>query len=515
MVGHSVFTLTKAEKIIAWGLAGVSFFLHFFSNLTGGYGFFRDELYYIACSDHLAWGYVDQPPLSLWVLKLSRLALGDSLAAIRFVPALAVAGTVFLTAKIAKELGGKEWALFLASLAVVISPIHLAMGGFYNMNPIDMFIWALAFYLVVRIINSRQATLWLWLGIVLGLGLLNKISVLFLGAGLFVGLLLTQREWLKTKWPYLAGSIAGILFLPYILWNVFHDMAHLEFIHNASAGKYSGRSSLDFIGEVFTGLHPLNFPLWLACLLALYFNGRLKPYRILGWIFVTVFIILLVNRTSKGEYLAAAFTGVFAAGGVFLEQVLNRAYRRWALYVYPSLMVILTIIIVPLVLPVLPVDQYIQYAKVLGHEPSSSENKKLSDLPQFYADMFGWKEKARDIAAVYNTLSPADKAKCAIFSNNYGRCGAIDFYGKAYGLPSSIGNHNNYWIWGPGDYTGEVMIIMGGSKEDHEGDFESVALVGKSECNHCMPYENGANIWVCRGLKKGLKEIWPDEKHYE
>ncbi len=177
--------------------------------------FFRDELYYIACSDHLAWGYVDQPPASLWLLKISRLVLGDSLVAIRFVPALAVAGTVLLTAKIVKELGGKEWAVFLASLAVVISPIHLAMGGFYNMNAIDMFIWALAFYLIARIVNSRQTILWLWLGLVLGIGLLNKISVLFLGAGLFVGLLLTQREWLKTRWPYIAGGIAGFLFLPY------------------------------------------------------------------------------------------------------------------------------------------------------------------------------------------------------------------------------------------------------------------------------------------------------------
>lgn len=515
MVGQSVFSFSKAEKLIAWALASISFLLHFFTNLAGAYGFFRDELYYIACSDHLAWGYVDQPPLSLWLLKISRLILGDSLVAVRFIPALAVAGTVLLTARIAKELGGKEWAVFLASLAVVISPIHLAMGGYYNMNTIDMFIWALAFYLITRIINSRQTILWLWLGLVLGLGLLNKISVLFLGAGLFVGLLLTNLEWFKTRWPYIAGGIAGFLFLPYVLWNILHDMAHLEFIHNASAGKYSGRSSLDFIGEVFTGLHPLNLPLWLAGLLALFFNGKLKPYRILGWIFVTVFVITLVNRTSKGEYMAAAFPAVFAAGGVFLEHLLNRAYRRWALYVYPSLMVIMTIIIVPLVLPVLPVEQYIRYAKVLGHEPSSNENKELSDLPQFYADMFGWKEKAHDVAEVYNTLSAADKAKCAIFSINYGRCGAIDFYGRAYGLPASIGNHNNYWIWGPRDYTGEVMIIMGGSKEDHIDDFESIALAKKSECRHCMPYENHVNIWVCKGLKKSLKEIWPEEKHYE
>lgn len=515
MAKQSIFSFSRAERIIVWGLSGVSFLLHFLTNLAGGYGFFRDELYYIACSDHLDWGYVDQPPLSLYLLKVSRMLLGDSLVAIRFIPALAIAGTVWLTAKLAKQLGGKEWAVFLAGLAVVIAPIHLAMGGFYSMNAIDIFIWALAFYLIVRIIHTRQTQLWLWLGVVLGLGLLNKISVLFLGAGVFVGLLITQREWMKTRWPYVAGAIAGVLFLPYVLWNVFHDMAHLEFIHNASANKYSGRSSFDFVTDQFGNLHPLNLPLWLAGLAALFFNSRLKPYRIFGWIYVTAFAILVLNRTSKGEYLAPAYAALFAAGGVFLEHALSSPRRRWVLYVYPSLMVITTIIIVPLVLPVLPVDNYIKYAAVLGKEPSSSENKKLSDLPQFYADMFGWKEKVRDVAAVYNKLSEEDKKRCAILSNNYGRCGAIDFYGKAYGLPASIGNHNNYWIWGVHGYTGEVMIILGGDREDHVEDFASVELAGTSVCEHCMPYENGVNIWVCRGLKTPLSAIWDDEKHYE
>lgn len=513
MSEQSVFSFSRSERVIARGLSGVSFLLHVITNLAGGYGLFRDELYYIACSDHLDWGYVDQPPLSLWILKISRLVLGDSLVAIRLVPALAIAATVWLTAKLVKEMGGKDWAIFMACLSVVVAPVYLAFGGFYNMNSIDIFIWALAFYLLIRIIHTRQTMLWIWLGIVLGLGLLNKISILFLGAGLFVGLVLSQREWLKTRWPYIAGAIAGFLFLPYVLWNVFHDMAHLEFIHNASANKYGGRNSLDFVKDQIGNLHPLNLPLWLAGLAALFFNGRLKPYRIFGWIFVTVFVILVLNRTSKGEYLSPAFPVLFAASGVFLEHTLRRA--RWLLYVYPSLLVITTIIIVPLVLPVLPVDSYIRYADVLGQKPSSNENKELSDLPQFYADMFGWKEKARDVAAVYNTLSDADKARCAVFSNNYGRCGAIDFYGKAYGLPASIGNHNNYWIWGTRGYTGEVMIIMGGSREDHVGDFASVELAKKSVCEHCMPYENGANIWICRGLKVDLAKIWDDEKHYE
>jgi len=172
------------------------------------------------------------------------------------------------------------------------------------------------------------------------------------------------------------------------------------------------------------------------------------------------------------------------------------------------------IFLLPMILPVLSVDKYIAYSKKLGIVPSSNEGKKLSDLPQFYADMFGWKEKAKDVAAVYNTLSKDEKEKCAIYSTNYGRCGAVDFFGEQYGLPKSIGIHNNYWIWGPRNYTGEVMIILGGTLEQHVDDFESVTLEGVSSCDHCMPYENNVNIFVGRGLKYKIKDVWAHEKNY-
>jgi hypothetical protein len=129
--------------------------------------------------------------------------------------------------------------------------------------------------------------------------------------------------------------------------------------------------------------------------------------------------------------------------------------------------------------------------------------------------MFGWKEKAKDVATVYNTLSDDDKKKCAIVSTNYGRCGAIDFFGEEYGLPKSIGTHNNYWQWGTREYTGEIIIILGGDYDDHKDDFASVELAGVSKCKYCMPYENDVNIFICRGFKYNIKEAWQHEKHYD
>lgn len=510
---ESIFT--RNEKITLGAIALGCFLLHIITNLTGAYGFFRDELYYIACSDHLAWGYVDQPPFSLFLLKFSRIIFGDSLTAIRIVPVLMHTGTVIITGLMVKELGGKLFAVFIASVAVALSPIHLGMSLIYSMNSIDAFIWALSVLLILKIINTKKQSYWIWLGIVLGIGLLNKISVLFLGAGIFVGIIVTNRQWFTTRWLYAAGSIAFILFLPYIIWNITHDYAHLEFIHNASSSKYAGLNALSFIKSQLTFLNPISTPLWIGGLLALFFFAPLKEYSIVAWIYSTAFAILIINGTSKGEYLAPAYASLFAAAGVFFERKLTGKKVIWLRYAYPVLILISAGFLMPLVLPVLSVEKFISYSKALGIEPSSNEGKKLSDLPQFYADMFGWKEKAKDVAAVFNTLSQEDKTRCAIISSNYGRCGAIDFFGEQYGLPKSIGTHNNYWIWGPRDYNGELLIILGGKLEDHVNDFESVTLAGVSVCDHCMPYENNVNIFICRGLKHNVADVWPHEKHYD
>ncbi len=510
---ESIFT--RNEKITLGAIALGCFLLHIITNLTGAYGFFRDELYYIACSDHLAWGYVDQPPFSLFLLKFSRIIFGDSLTAIRIVPVLMHTGTVIITGLMVKELGGKLFAVFIASVAVALSPIHLGMSLIYSMNSIDAFIWALSVLLILKIINTKKQSYWIWLGIVLGIGLLNKISVLFLGAGIFVGIIVTNRQWFTTRWLYAAGSIAFILFLPYIIWNITHDYAHLEFIHNASSSKYAGLNALSFIKSQLTFLNPISTPLWIGGLLALFFFAPLKEYSIVAWIYSTAFAILIINGTSKGEYLAPAYASLFAAAGVFFERKLTGKKVIWLRYAYPVLILISAGFLMPLVLPVLSVEKFISYSKALGIEPSSNEGKKLSDLPQFYADMFGWKEKAKDVAAVFNTLSQEDKTRCAIISSNYGRCGAIDFFGEQYGLPKSIGTHNNYWIWGPRDYNGELLIILGGKLEDHVNDFQSVTLAGVSVCDHCMPYENNVNIFICRGLKHNVADVWPHEKHYD
>ena len=494
-------------------LALFKLLLHLYTNLFAGYGIFRDELYYLACAEHLSGGYVDQPPLSIFVLALSRMLVGDSIFALRLLPAVAGALTVCLAGLMARELGGGRFAQIAAAFASLVSVILLAFSSIYSMNCFDVLFWSLAAYLLILLIKTADPKYWPRLGLVLGLGLLNKVGVLWLGFGIFAGLFLTpERRWLKTKWPYLAGAIAVVLFLPFVMWNLTHGFAHLEFIRNATSGKYSHLTSLSFaLGQILVE-NPFTFPLWISGLVFLFYSLE-RRYRLLGYVYLAAFAVLVANGHSKPEYLGAAYPMLFAAGGAALERWLTGRWI-WVRQAYVGLMLAGGVIAAPFVLPILPVESYIRYSQALGVEPSSTEAKKLGKLPQFYADMFGWEEKAQAVARVFHSLTPEEQTRCAIFADNYGRCGAIDFYSKKYDLPQSIGRHNNYWIWGPRDYTGELMLILGGSLEDKQEHFESVVVAGTSTCEYCMPYENNLRIYICRKLKVPLRQLWPELKTF-
>ena len=202
------------------------------------FGYFRDELYYIACSDHLAWGYVDQPPLSIALLALNRALFGDSLLALRWLPALAGAGTVLVTGLLARELGGRRFAQALACLAAVLPPVWLVVDHFFSMNAFDTFFWSLAALLLLRALDGGRTRTWVALGLVLGLGLLNKTSMIWFVGGAFLGLVLTpHRRLLATRGPWLAAALAALLFLPHVLWQMRERLAHARVHAQRLAGQ--------------------------------------------------------------------------------------------------------------------------------------------------------------------------------------------------------------------------------------------------------------------------------------
>jgi len=498
------------------GLALAALVFHLLVNALGGYGLFRDEYYYIACSKRLAAGYVDQPPLAMFLLAASRSVFGVSQLGLRILPAAAHALTVLLAGLIARRLGGRRTAAGLACLTVFLAPIFIGHTNIYQMNAFAELYWALAAYLLVLIAAGGRPVHWLLLGTVMGLGLLNKIDFLWFGVGLGAGLLLTDmRRHLRTPWPYAAAGIALLLFSPYIVWNVTHDLAHLEFIRNATAGKYSGLTRLDFLAGQALLTNPVNMLLWVPGLLFLLFSRPARPYRTLGVIYAAAFLILLANPHSKAEYLGPAYTMLFAAGGVAVERWAVRGKRRWAVRSFVALSVLTSLLVLPFAVPVLPVETFIRYAAALGVAPSTSESQELSELPQFYADMFGWEELARDVSAVYAGLPSAERDSAIVLARNYGEAGALEYYARKYPLPRVISTHNSYWYWGyPSEAFGTVIVLRG-RPEDHRKSCDEVILAATHTCRYGMPYENDMPIYVCRGVRVTPAEVWAREKTFD
>ncbi|MCX6556067.1 MAG: glycosyltransferase family 39 protein [Candidatus Aminicenantes bacterium] len=506
----------QGKNVLLVLLASVKLLVHLATNLFGGYGFFRDEFYYLACSKHMAWGYVDQPPFSIAALWLNRHLFGDSLFALRLLPAVAGAATVFLAGLIARELGGERFAQALAACSVITAPLLLGMNSFFSMNSFDILFWTLALYLVAVITENEAPKYWLLLGLVLGLGLLNKISVLWLGAGLFVGLLLaTHRKLLLMKKAWIAAGIAFMLFLPHVIWQVVNHFPTLEFIRNASAEKYAAVSPLAMFKEQIMNMNQLTFLFWLPGMVYFLVANPAKRFRIFPIIYLAVFCILAVNGSSKSEYLGPLFPMLFALGAVAFEKFILKVKWHRLKPVFLLLLLLSGVALAPFAIGVLSVERYIAYAQALGNVPSTPEKKELAKLPQFYADRFGWEKMVAAVAGAYGTLTAEEKATCAIVANNYGEAGAIDFFGSKYGLPKAICGHNNYWLWGARGASGEVVIRLGGSLDAMMESYREVVRAGMFHDDYCMPFENDMVVWILKERLRPLQDDWAEFKHFE
>ena len=485
--------------------------IHLYTNAFAGYGIFRDELYLYACSLRLDIGYVDQPPLSIWILRLTTLILGKSVFAMRLVAALFGAMAIIPLAMSVRMLGGKKIAISIASVAFIISPICLAYCGYYSMNSIDVFLWTSAIFILIRLHITQQPIYWIWLGLAIGLALLNKIGMLWFGSGLMVSLLITkERVWLSTKWPYLAGIIAFSIFSPYLLWNGLNGWPTLEFIGNASE-KYGSQNQVTFLlGQVLIN-NPVNMIVWIPGIIYFIMNIKVPAARSLFIIFITVLLILLFNGNTKPEYLSQIFVVLYIGGALIIESWTER--KKWIAIAVITVQVT-GLVTLPMAIPILPVEKYIAFSNSIGMTPATPEGHELAELPQFYADMFGWENQAKSIAKVYHSLPPEDQQVCSIFGDNYGRSGAVDYFSEKYDLPLAIGRHNNYWIWGPDKYNGKLLIILSDELGDKATLFEEVTDLGTVYSPYAIPYENNLHIFLCKNLKTPVEELWPKIKSY-
>ncbi len=498
--------------ILVFALAKL--FLHLIVNAFGGYDYFRDEFYYLACADRLDWGYVDHPPLSIVLLWLNRLLFGDSLFALRLLPAVAGAGTVVLTGLLVKELGGKLQAQLVALTAVVITPVLLILADFYSMNAYEPLFWLGAAYILLRIQHGGRHHLWLLFGVVAGLGLQNKHSMVFFGVAIVVGLVLTKERMIfRNRWFWIGGLVAMLLFLPNLIWQLAHNWPTLEFARNAQQWKNLPMSPIEFFLMQVIYQHPLTLPLWLGGLVALFFHPNLKAYRAFGYSFIFLFVLFVVQR-GKPYYLSPFFPILLASGAVAFEGFFERRNWKNAMPTYAAILGVGGIILMPLVLPVLPVETFIRYAEPFGLAKLKTERHAETVLPQTFADRFGWREMVETVAGVVDTLPDEERKRTIIYCQNYGEAGAIEFFGRKKGLPPAVTGHNSYWWWGIPIDSVETVIIVGGDEEDHRTVFHTVELVATHHHPYAMRYESDLPLFVCRGWKLPMPEVWKTTRRY-
>ena len=494
-------------------LAGAKLLVHVAT--ANRYGYFRDELYFLDCGRHVDWGYVDCAPLIAVYAKVA-LLLGGSLPVLRTLAALAGAARVALTVLLARELGGRRFSQALAGLCALAAPIYLGVDSILTMNGFESLFWMGCVFVLIRVVRTGDSRLWLWFGVLAGLGLENKHSTLLFGGAVAAALLLSpQRRELLKPWIWLAGGIALLLFLPNLVWQVQHGFPTLEDLENVRrSGKNVVLAPTEFLGQQVLLLHPALLPFWLVGLASFLF-GKMSRLRVLGWTYV-ILLALMIALRAKNYYLAPIYPMLFASGAVAVERWLAaRAWSRGKLWPEAALaayVVAAGAILTPAILPFLPPEGLLAYQGRIGLAPPKTEVRHQGPLDQRLGDQFGWEELVADVARIYNSLTPEERVRTGIFASNYGEAGALNLFGPALGLPPPICAHQNHYFWGPPKSEPENLIWLQWGRRGVEDHCRSVEKAGEHFHPWGMAEENRA-IFMCRGLRHTLAEYWtPDFK---
>ncbi len=504
--------------MIAAGLAILAALLHIAT--AWRYGYFRDELYFIACSKHLAWGYVDQPPL-VAVAALLAAPAGYSLLALRALPIAAAALTVYLAVTLARELGGGRFAQLLAGIATLLMPAYLLLGNTLTTTSFEPFFWTLAIYLTIRVVRGpRGPARWAWLGVVAAFGAYGKYSMLLPIVGLAAGLLATQqRRVLRSPYPLYACGLALLLLAPNLMWQASHGWPFVEVlrgdaVHRPAFAAGFALEYLDwasnakaFVLEQLLYTNPLAVPIWLAGLIAPFRLAALRDLRFVSIAYAAVFLIATL-LDAKGYYIVGFYAPLLAIGSVGVERA--QAHLRATVF---TLLAGVGLVALPLSLPVLPVDGLIAYTQRFDLTGRGGAPPHL--IEPVFAEEFGWPRLARDVAAEYLSLPPRVREGTAIYADTYGDAAALDFYGGRYGLPVPISSQNNYYLWGTRGYDGRTLVAIGATQIDRlRRYYRSVTLVRTSTEPYKWVVEGPAPIYLCRDPIAPLSVIWPELRWY-
>ncbi|NQU67907.1 MAG: glycosyltransferase family 39 protein [Candidatus Marinimicrobia bacterium] len=505
-------SLFSATAILIY-LSAVKFLIPFLTH--SDFEFHRDEFLYMAMADYLSWGFMEVPPSIAVFAKFTFWLFGNSLIAVRFFPALTGAFTVFLVGLITREMGGKRFAQFLAATAYLVSLIYLRINLFFMPVTFETFYFVLGVYAFVRILKTDAPKWWIILGVVTGLSMLNKYSMLLFGFGVAVGLLFTpHREKFKNKWLWISAIIVLLIWLPNLAWQHSLGWPFFEHMRVLSATQLSNINPITFLlVQMLINLYA--DPIWLLGLFFLFRSPEGSLYRPLGWMYVSILTVLLL-LSGKIYYLAPAYPMLFAAGSVFIEGFAHRKSKNWVKPAISGFLILGSMTMLPIAFPLASVDGLIKYfefgSKYMGiKEALRWEDGQFYELPQDYADMQGWEGMAATIASTYYSLPDSDRVKCTIFASNYGEAGALNYYAEKYKIPKAISQNGSFWLWKYGEATGEVIITVG--FDEGIKDFFTEVYPGEQfKYEHAR--EDGIPIFIGYQLTMSMNELWDYLKKY-
>jgi hypothetical protein len=493
---------------ISAAIAAAVLVTHVVVNATTPYGIHRDELLYAAMGAHLRLFRMDFPPAIAIIANLERAMLGDSLVSIRLVPAIAGGALILLAAAIARELGGGRFAQALAGVAVASHPLFLRPGNLFQPVVLDQLWWTAALLALTRFERTRDPRWWTAIGVICGLGLLTKFSMLFFGFGLFTALLIADRPALRTRGPWLAFALAFAIGSPSMIGQVrlgFPVLSQMEELRRSQLVHVSFGSFLSWQALLGPSLFlAIAGAVWL--LRAEY----ARRFRILAVTCLAVFATLLLLR-GKPYYVGPIYPALFAAGAVWLGSTGMSRTARIGRVAAMAAIILYGAFLFPIGLPVLEPAAMARYAAAIGVGEATRTNRgtKLR-LPQDFADMIGWPERVALVAHVYDSLPPAKRAQTVLVGENYGEAGALDYYGPRYGLPPVVSAAGSYWFFGPGERPGDVIITLGVDRRDLEPLCGTVTAAGRITNDWTVEEEQDVRVYVCEHPNRTLQSLWPE-----
>jgi hypothetical protein len=480
------------------------------------FGFHRDELLHLVLADHLDWGYKEVPPLIAVLSYITVHVFGTSVFAARILTTLCAGLIVWLTGQITLELGGRKFAISLACISLIFAPAFVASGYLFQPVVFDQFWWVLAVWLLVKYVNTQQAKYVYWLGAAVGFGMLTKYTMAFFTFALILGILISkQRRILFTRHVLIAALIATLIFLPNAIWQFAHHLPFITHMRTLDEQQLRYNNPAGFIIQQFLVNGTALF-VWLAGFFFLLFSFRLRKFQFLVFAYLLIFLFLVLMH-GKQYYLFGAYPMLFAAGGFAFERLL-KSWRPALRNTIAVLLIAPNLLLLPVLLPVLPLNQTLAWFRFTGKMhffdfAITWEDHKKHATTQDYADMFGWDEMAKKVAAAYHQLTPGQQKQTIIFGSNYGQAGALHQYARQYNIPDVVSLNSSFALWAPDSLHFKYMIYV--DNHFHSDISALTPMVGSvrklGEIEAPFAVEKGTGIYLLTDPKPALLERYAQE----